>query len=225
MIRHRSVACLAALCLAMAAAVNAADSRAVSPGGEARELTVAARCPTFSWTKAPAAESYELVVYAVETAGAQRVLAERLPGSARAWTPSLDRCFRPSKRYAWSLRAVEADGRATRWAPPRLFRVASRRSADVAWDAGEEAEPIVRQAAPSPIGPEPGAPGAVPADGPREAAPPPRAVGGGVVISTTGITIEGEAVTVTDSNVIEVLGCSDGDVVIHNGIGWECGSL
>ncbi len=106
---------------------------AVSPGRASGAATAAA-CPTFSWGAVEQADSYELVVYRFsdeEDGRAQRVLAQRLPGQARSWTPSLERCLDEAD-YAWSIRALrpEAGGSldSSDWSEPSLFRVASATS-------------------------------------------------------------------------------------------------
>ena len=99
---------------------------AVSPGSPEGVSLIESRCPTFSWTAVPGAESYELVVYQVGDEGeeAQPVLGETFAGSASSWTPSLDRCVERGGQYAWSVRAVAEKG-ALEWSSPSLFQVAS----------------------------------------------------------------------------------------------------
>ncbi len=115
---------------------------AVSPGGGAPLARIGAACPTFSWTAAPGAERYELVVYAVGEGGAEsmEVLRRGLPGGATSWTPSLDSCLARGGRYAWAVRA-EGNKESSDWSAPSLFEVASGPSEE----EFEEAVAVVRQ--------------------------------------------------------------------------------
>jgi hypothetical protein len=69
------------------------------------------------------AGSVDLVVYRVPVAereaALEPVLSIRLPGLARGWTPSLDQCFEPGGRYAWSV-GVEGE-----WSQASLFDVSA----------------------------------------------------------------------------------------------------
>jgi hypothetical protein len=98
--------------------------RTVSPGDEARSVTVAAPCPTFSWSGAAGAEAYEVAVYRLTDRGADRepALLEELPGPAFSWTPSRDRCMTPGERYAWAVRA-RGPGGWGEWSAASLFQV------------------------------------------------------------------------------------------------------
>ena len=111
---------------------------AVSPGFPDRFSMIEDRCPTFSWGQVEGAHFYELVVYsvpAVQTepanppAGPSEVpivpeplLKNRLPGTATTWTPGLESCFEYSGRYAWSVRAVDAEVDSP-WSEARLFQI------------------------------------------------------------------------------------------------------
>lgn len=99
---------------------------AVSPGHSEGLAVVEARCPTFSWSEADGAESYELVVYRISAEGeaAEPVLQERFEGSIESWTPSLERCLERGGRYGWSVRAVGPE-QLSEWSAPRLFEIAS----------------------------------------------------------------------------------------------------
>jgi len=114
---------------------------AVSPGGPAN-APIEGRCPTFSWGGAPGTASYELVVYRIgaQAENLEELLRQSFPGSVDSWTPSLVSCLAHDERYAWSVRAVGAEG-VSEWSPPLLFEVASRPS-----DAEfEEAVALVRR--------------------------------------------------------------------------------
>jgi len=97
----------------------------VSPGS-ATGLLIGETCPTFSWGAMAGAKGYELVAYQLRGKGeeARPVLQQRVSGSALSWTPSLDRCLERGGRYAWSVRAVNAEGESG-WSQPSLFEVAS----------------------------------------------------------------------------------------------------
>jgi hypothetical protein len=135
-----SVTQWAAACITMAIAAatvaSAAPStgaRGVSPGSDAGVL-IGNSCPTFSWTAVEGADAYELVVYDVGGLawGASPAIAERIPGGALSWSPSLERCFERGVTYAWSVRAAIGDG-VSQWAEPLFFAVTAEPSApDVA---------------------------------------------------------------------------------------------
>ncbi len=97
----------------------------VSPGSPTGSL-IGDPCPAFSWGRVAGAKTYELLVYRVReaTEETEEVLRETLPGSARSWTPSLDRCLERGDQYAWTIRAVAGEEE-TGWAAPSLFQVAS----------------------------------------------------------------------------------------------------
>lgn len=102
---------------------------AVSPGSGGGVSLVESRCPTFSWAGVSAARSYELVVYkADESAGHEEpVVRIELPGTASAWTPSVDRCLVRGGWYAWSVRAWR-ETTAGDWSEPSVFQVVDRPS-------------------------------------------------------------------------------------------------
>lgn len=95
----------------------------VSPGSAAGSR-IGSVCPTFSWGAVAGAERYELIVYLLSEGNeeAEPVLLEAVSGSASSWTPSLDRCFEPGSRYAWSVRAFDSE-KTSDWSAPRLFQV------------------------------------------------------------------------------------------------------
>ena len=118
------------LSLVPGAAGAAAAPALVSPGAPETVTTEEGVCPTFSWTLAPEATAYELVVYRLRrSAGgappeeAPPALEERLPAGATAWTPPLGRCLERGERYAWFLRA-EFDGAPGPWSEGSLFAIA-----------------------------------------------------------------------------------------------------
>jgi hypothetical protein len=136
---------VAVLLTCLAAAGAAADSPlAVSPGDTSKVIAVEGRCPTFSWAAEDAAPAYELVVYRLgtEARDAAIVLDHRLPGSARSWTPSLDRCLERGRRYAWSIRAVDGSVK-SEWSSPSLFEVSRASSLEEI----EEMLSLIRQGA------------------------------------------------------------------------------
>lgn len=103
----------------------------VSPGATKATVEVADRCPTFNWSSNETATNFELVVYGfspetmalgVVAEEVAPVLRVKIPGAARGWTPSLDRCLDAGKSYAWTLRAA-AEGKPSQWAEPRMFTV------------------------------------------------------------------------------------------------------
>ena len=155
-------ACCALMALAGVAS-SATTPSPVSPGEHGRFARVEARCPSFSWTFLPSASSVELAVFAqpqgsgastFDPEAAELVLLQRLPGATSSWTPSLDRCLEPGRRYAWYVRALQelqeaepagdqhstsagsgADGAATSptsapWSEARLFEVRERAAED-----------------------------------------------------------------------------------------------
>jgi hypothetical protein len=101
-----------------------AGPRPVSPGEEARLVTIAGRCPTFSWSGSAGAEAYEVAVYRLTDRGANRepAVLRELPGPAFSWTPSRDRCMTPGGRYAWAVRA-RGPGGWGEWSAASLFQV------------------------------------------------------------------------------------------------------
>ncbi len=98
---------------------------AASPGSPHQVSLIEDRCPAFIWAQVAGAQAYELAVYRVGAEGRspEPVLRRTFPGSVHAWTPALDRCLEPGARYAWTIRAVGAEG-PSEWSPPALLRVA-----------------------------------------------------------------------------------------------------
>ncbi len=112
-----------------ALATPASGPVAVSPGSVQEAMPIGEVCPTFSWTEVESAGGYELVVWrlsagAEESAEFETAIAEKLPGGALGWTPSLGRCLARGGRYAWAVRAIGGDG-VGEWSDPALFIVAA----------------------------------------------------------------------------------------------------
>ena len=113
---------------------------AVSPGFSDRFSMIEDRCPTFSWGEVEGAQFYELVIYSVPAVQTEPVIPlpgpnevpivseplqkNRLPGTATTWTPGLSSCLEYSGRYAWSVRAVDAEVDSP-WSEARLFQVSN----------------------------------------------------------------------------------------------------
>lgn len=118
-----AVGVLLSTLVARAAGESLRTPVAISPGAPDATLTIGAVCPTFSWAGVAAAQGYELEVAATDEHGAADVaLAARFAAGALSWTPPLDRCLQPGKRYAWKLRSV-VDGIATAWSGAAHFQV------------------------------------------------------------------------------------------------------
>lgn len=117
------VVAVLALCSAQASVL--VTPVAVSPGGAA-SVAIAARCPSFDWAGVAGAEWHDLVVYRVGGGAPEPdpVLAERVPGTAHGWSPSLDRCLERGVRYAWSVKAI-AGGESSAWSEPLFFEIAA----------------------------------------------------------------------------------------------------
>lgn len=124
----RQRAFLIGLCgLFVAAAVVAGSGPvAVSPGHPSKLVRIGDVCPTFSWSQVGRAKGYELVVYRLGEEGeeAQPTLRQSFAGSVSSWTPSVDRCLKLARRYAWSVRALGGD-EVSAWSAPSLFQVAA----------------------------------------------------------------------------------------------------
>jgi hypothetical protein len=100
----------------------------VSPG-HFTSATPAAACPGFSWAAKPGAIGYELAVHKV-TRQTQLdpvpVLNAMLPGTAAAWTPSIDQCLETGSEYMWFIREVGEVGEPIGgWSEGMRFRVAA----------------------------------------------------------------------------------------------------
>ena len=99
----------------------------VSPGSTGEIVAVGDRCPTFSWAAVEDADSLDLIVFEILSAGTEPeldespVLRARVPGGATTWSPSLDRCLELDSGYAWMVRSRGEDG-SSPWSRIRLFR-------------------------------------------------------------------------------------------------------
>ncbi|QQR73338.1 MAG: hypothetical protein IPJ17_17905 [Holophagales bacterium] len=105
-----------------------------SPGGLARAAEVASLCPTFSWGVASGAARLELVVLDLAVPDSPTVVLRReLSGKSSSWTPDRVDCLRPGGSYGWTLRSLDATGRAVDgengWAAVRRFTVPALPSA------------------------------------------------------------------------------------------------
>jgi hypothetical protein len=117
---------------AMGAVALASDTPplAISPGPSAGSQ-IASACPTFHWGAVADARVVELIVYKVseaatpgESIATEPALRTTLPGEARLWAPSHERCLEPGERYAWSVRAHTEDASGA-WSEASLFQVAA----------------------------------------------------------------------------------------------------
>jgi len=88
---HRPPYAVAFLALLVAASVAFAEKPIpVSPGRPDQVAQSAQSCPTFSWSLAPQAAAYRLVVYRVpedRRAEPEAVIEQDLPGATSSWPP------------------------------------------------------------------------------------------------------------------------------------------
>jgi predicted regulator of Ras-like GTPase activity (Roadblock/LC7/MglB family) len=112
------------LAMLISAAMALGSANPVSPGHLERFAPISGECPAFSWTADSEAGGYELVIYRVdsEQESSATVLTMAFPAGATSWTPSTERCLAPGERYAWSVRALDLEGRGG-WSEVRLFEV------------------------------------------------------------------------------------------------------
>lgn len=127
----RTAALAAATVACLASAAGAALDRpiTVSPGDVAVVRTAPALCPTFSWGGVERARGYELAIYQMEPGAAGEAMLGRrptvgteVPGSARSWTPSADRCLQPATRYVWFVRGLGTGSKVSEWSRGGMFR-------------------------------------------------------------------------------------------------------
>lgn len=119
----------------------------VSPGASDAITTIASRCPTFSWATTAESDAVLLEVHETDASEPDKVAVARharpvleveLPGGARSWTPSGDRCLVKGATYAWSVRR-SVDQRMPDLPAMRHFQVRAAPSlapptaAEVAW--------------------------------------------------------------------------------------------
>jgi hypothetical protein len=131
----RVLPCYVAIALIFGTASASAQPTAYPPGlqpvspGHFTSATPAAACPGFSWAAKPGAIGYELAVHKV-TRQTQLdpvpVLNAMLPGTAAAWTPSIDQCLETGSEYMWFIREVGEVGEPIGgWSEGMRFRVAA----------------------------------------------------------------------------------------------------
>ncbi len=121
MIAGRRFLLVAVGAMTLATALTAQAPVAVSPGSAAAPVALGTSCPTFSWSGVAAATDYELVLYQAGVDGTLGiVLQTRVPGDARAWSPSAAVCPEPGFQYAWAVRASTDEGTGE-WSEPLLF--------------------------------------------------------------------------------------------------------
>lgn len=147
-----------ASCLFLVTVVPFASARmpqAVSPGALDEFVVIEGRCPSFFWGAIPDAVEHELVAYRLpnetpdlssrELAYENAILHVRVPGTATAWQPDLQRCLTPGARYVWFVRGVFAAGDVGEWSYGRFFEIPSTPSPDEVANAIE----VLRQFAAS----------------------------------------------------------------------------
>lgn len=100
---------------------------AASPGALGGVAGVKGSCPAFSWGDLADARAYEIAVYLTPNDGGaglsdEAALREVVTGGATSWTPPTHRCLARGEKYAWHVRALQAQG-PTEWSQPRFFEV------------------------------------------------------------------------------------------------------
>lgn len=227
------------LALSTTSAIAAVPPVAVSPGSARAFLPIDSRCPTFTWSRAAEDGGYELTVYRLDEERDPATLETRveLPAGTGSWTASGTDCLERAGRYAWSVRALAADGPASEWAEPKLFRWpestpvpdlehalrtleryhAATRDQRTKHDRDVATEPASPVPPAGAAGDGSTAPGASPR---REHA----AAVTGVQISGSSIRISGDEVvtTATDQDTLGELSCAEGELVVRTSVGWGC---
>lgn len=122
-------------CLMIAAAMPALaiPPVTISPGGGEGIQAVFDQCSTSSWSAVDNADSYELVVYEMDSSGAESerlVIHERIPGGGVVWTPDAASCLTTGRVYAWAVR-TRVDGEDQIWSELAMFRVIEPRAAEL----------------------------------------------------------------------------------------------
>jgi hypothetical protein len=161
----RALPCCVALALLFVAGSASAQPTTYPPGlqpvspGDFIRATPSASCPGFSWAAKPGAVGYELAVHKVARKTqleAQPVLRVVLPGTAAAWTPSIDQCLATGSEYMWFIREVGEVGEPVGgWSEGMRFRVATAGGApgdetDVTLEASDQSRGGGRPAGPPP---------------------------------------------------------------------------
>jgi hypothetical protein len=204
----------------------------VSPGMIGGLARIGGACPTFSWGTVGDSQEYELVVYALGSDADEwsPALMVRIPGAASSWTPSLEDCLAPGRRYVWFVRAVGPAG-AGEWSEGRMFEVVEGqviREVEQALAALKELTGEADDEVPEATsGGEESRDTEAIALSVAEKADFPAAPGTGVEIAESSITIGGvEVVTAaTDRDTLGGMSCADGQLAKWNsGLSeWECG--
>jgi hypothetical protein len=135
----RVLPCCIAIALICIAGSASAQPTVYPPGlqpvspGDFISATPAASCPGFSWAAKPGAIGYELAVHKMARKtqlDTQPVLRVVLPGTAAAWTPSIDQCLATGSEYMWFIREVGEVGEPVGgWSEGMRFRVETAGSA------------------------------------------------------------------------------------------------
>lgn len=104
----------------------------VSPGYPGTTVAIDQSCPTFSWSLAEGAVSYELEVYErnttdllpreIMTSMARPIRVREISAPALTWTPSVGECLARGMNYVWYVRGNDAGG-IGKWSEPRGFQV------------------------------------------------------------------------------------------------------
>lgn len=159
----RVLPCCVAIALLSIAGSASAQPAMYPPGlqpvspGDFISATPAASCPGFSWAAKPGAVGYELAVHKVARKTqleAQPVLLAVVPGTAAAWTPSIDQCLEAGTEYMWFIREVGEVGEPVGgWSEGMRFRVATAGGAP-----GKGSEATADASDPSRGGGRPGGP-------------------------------------------------------------------
>lgn len=120
----------------------------VSPGGGTE--VIVQDCPTFSWSAATAALSYEIEVYEQMTddnidRDAMRgmgnpVVEKEIPAPALSWSPSSGECLLRGMKYVWYVRGVDKHGQG-QWSGGLGFQV---ESAALSADQKEAVQDVVK---------------------------------------------------------------------------------
>jgi len=118
--------------------IAAAETRnnpiAVSPGSETEAVTVWQNCPTFSWSAADKAASYQIAVfesldgriapYEAMAVLFSPVISKQIIGPALSYTLSSEERLKTGSVYAWFVQALDVSGNAIgSWSSGRIFQV------------------------------------------------------------------------------------------------------